>query len=220
MGVRNTETQRDSRPDSHELFKDKAEKARLEARNGLLQFDEVVRIAEESIESGSFKLRPSMIQSFQRIAIKDIYTCSGNFRTGPVFIDGTSHCPPTPDKIAEHVEDMCEYVNDTSGKSPMHLSAYVMWRINWIHPFAGGNGRTSRAASYLVLLANLKQVLPGIRTIPEQIVDNRQPYYAALDSADAAWEKGDVDVSEMEKLLASLLAKQLVSVYRAAGEKS
>ncbi len=93
-----------------------------------------------------------------------------------------------------------------------------MWRINWIHPFAGGNGRTSRAVSYLVLLAKLGYALPGTRTIPDQIVDNRPPYYEALDAADLAWKRGNLDASKMEKLLSSLLAKQLVDVYHAASE--
>jgi Fic family protein len=91
-----------------------------------------------------------------------------------------------------------------------------MWRINWIHPFAGGNGRTSRATSYLALCVRLGYRLPGTVTIPEQIVAKRQPYYEALDAADAAWAGGMLDVSEMEKLIAGQLAVQLVSVHSAA----
>jgi len=87
--MRRTDVQRDSRPAPHRLFADADEKARLEARNGLLQFDEVVRLIDKS--ASAFMLRPSMVQGFQRIAILDIYTCAGNYRTGPVFIEGTTH---------------------------------------------------------------------------------------------------------------------------------
>jgi len=187
--MRRTDVQRDSRPASHRLFADADEKARLEARNGLLQFDEVVRLIDKS--ASAFRLRPSMVQGFQRIAILDIYTCAGNYRTGPVFIEGATHQPPAPAGVAGLVEEMCDYIN---GKwlqsSPIHLAAYAMWRVNWIHPFAGGNGRTSRAVSNLVLCARLGYRLPGTLTVPEQIVANRQPYYAALDAADAAWAQG------------------------------
>jgi hypothetical protein len=31
----------------------------------------------------------------------------------------------------------------------IHLAAYLMWRLNWIHPFADGNGRTARMTSYV-----------------------------------------------------------------------
>jgi Fic family protein len=93
-----------------------------------------------------------------------------------------------------------------------------MWRLNWIHPFADGNGRTSRIVSYVVLSIRAGAILPGTPTIPDQIVDNRA-YFDALDAADAAFRDGRIDVSKMEALLASLLAKQLAGFYQAAGGK-
>jgi Fic family protein len=89
-------------------------------------------------------------------------------------------------------------------------------RLNWIHPFRDGNGRTSRAVSYLVLCARLGMRLPGTKTIPERIAGNKQPYYDALDSADAAWKAGRLDVSAMELLLSDNLAAQLVEIHQAA----
>ena len=102
-------------------------------------------------------------------------------------------------------------------RTALHLSAYVMWRLNWIHPFSGGNGRTSRAVSYLVMCARLGYRVPGTATILEQIVNNRQPYYEALDAADAAWGDRIIDLSAMEGLLEHALAVQLSSVLEAAG---
>jgi Fic family protein len=213
--MRRTDIQRDSRPASHQLFADAEQKAALEARNGLIQIDEVIRLIEGA--KHGFELRPSIIQRLQRLAIKDIYTCAGNFRTGPVCIEGTSHQPPDPDTVSEHVEAMCEYVNTKwASSSPLHLAAYLMWKVNWIHPFAGGNRRTSRAVSYLVLCARLGYGLPGTLTIPDQIVQNREPHYHALDAADAAWASGTVDVTVMEQLMAEMLANQLSSVIDAA----
>jgi len=208
--TRRTDIQRDSRPASHQLYTDPEQKAALEARNGLLQFDEVLRLIDQS--STGFKLRPSTLQRLQRLAIQDIYTCAGNYRTGPVYIEGTNHQPPAASEIAEHVEEMCDYVNTNWGKSPLHLASFMMWRLNWIHPFSGGNGRTSRAISYLVLCARLGYRLVGTNTIPEQIVANRQPYYSALDAADAAYTVGRIDVTVMEALLGQMLAVQLSSV--------
>lgn len=213
--MRRTDIQRDSRPASHELFSNPDEKAALEARNGLLQFDEVLSLIDQA-KSG-FKLRPSTIQRLQRMAIQDVYTCAGNYRTGPVHIEGTTHQPPPAHEVAERTEELCEYVNSNWGRSALHLSAYVMWRLNWIHPFAGGNGRTARAVSYLVLCARLRYRIPGTNTIPEQIVANRQPYYEALDEADAAWANNTIDVGAMERLLGHALAVQLSSILEAAG---
>jgi len=55
-----------------------------------------------------------------------------------------------------------------------------MWRLNWIHPFADGNGRTSRILSYVVLSIRSGALPPGTPTIPDLIVENRQPYFAAI----------------------------------------
>jgi Fic/DOC family len=96
-------------------------------------------------------------------------------------------------------------------RSAVHLSAYTMWRLNWIHPFSDGNGRTSRIFSYIVLSVKLGQVIPGTITIPDQIVANRKPYFEALESADRAWDRGTLDVSQMEILLERLLSDQYLS---------
>jgi hypothetical protein len=61
---------------------------------------------------------------------------------------------------------------------------------------------------------------PGTPTIPDQIVDNRSPYFEALDAADDAYSKGGIiDVSKMEELIGTLLATQLAGFYRTAGGK-
>lgn len=116
--------------------------------------------------------------------------------------------------MPELIEELCDYVNDHWTKSaPIHLASYVMWKLNWIHPFTDGNGRTSRAASYLVLCLRAGYLLPGKRTIPDQIAVDKDPYYKALEAADTAWtEKKIVNLAAMEDLLAKLLARQLVEV--------
>ncbi|MGX9427630.1 MULTISPECIES: filamentation induced by cAMP protein fic [Bradyrhizobium] len=85
--------------------------------------------------------------------------------------------------------------------------------------FADGNGRTSRIVSYAVLSVRAGSILPGTPTIPDQIVDNRKPYFDALDAADVAFREGRIDVSKMEDLLAALLAYQLTQFYKAMGGK-
>lgn len=111
---------------------------------------------------------------------------------------------------------MCDYVNDNWRRSALHLCAYVMWRLNWIHPFTDGNGRTSRAVAYVVLCCRLGYVLPGRLTIPEQIATNKVLYYTALEAADRAFERGKIKLTAMEKLLGGMLAKQLYGVHQQA----
>lgn len=93
-----------------------------------------------------------------------------------------------------------------------------MWRLNGIHPFTDGNGRTSRIASYVVLCVKLNALMPGTPEIPEQITENRDPYFEALEAADASWKGMQViDVSALELLLARLFEVQLQSAIRQAG---
>jgi hypothetical protein len=66
----------------------------------------------------------------------------------------------------------------------------------------------------LALSVRIGQLLPGSPTIADLIVENRQPYYEALDEADAAWKRGIVDVGAMEALLRRLLKAQIESAFR------
>jgi Fic family protein len=201
-----------------ELITDPQAKAEAEARNGLRQYDYAVQAIQEAIDRGAFKLRISLILSLHRQALQGISGYAGNFRPGDVQIKGSRHEPVGAHMVPELVEEMCDYINDHSeDKSALHLAAYAMWRLNWIHPFADGNGRTSRMLSFVVLSVRLGTVLPGTPTLPDLIVDHRPLYEDALDAADDAWKDGRVDVSRMEELLESLLAKQLARVYELAG---
>ncbi len=115
---------------------------------------------------------------------------------------------------------MCDYVNDNWEKSsPLHLASYALWKLNWIHPFTDGNGRTACAISYLLLCLRLGYRLPGTNTIPEQIAKDKTPYYKALEAADKAWAGKKIDLSELEGLLSALLANQLVGVHEQATGK-
>ena len=205
---------RQSRTVKRERFRPLSEpqKARQEALNTLRQYDRMVEIINETLRQAQrFRLRPSAIQELNRISIRNIEAEAGRWRDVPIVIEGSNHQPPPAEEVPKHIDDLCEYVNDHwNDRSPFHLAAYVMWRLNWIHPFVDGNGRTTRALSYYVLCAGLGFHMPGVTTVAEMIAQNKDPYYKALEAADAAERKGSLDVSEMEYLLSDLLAKQMV----------
>lgn len=211
--------ERHSKAFDAELITDPDEKAKNEARNGLKQYDFVVEAIEHWITSGrTFKLRPSLILQLNRIALEGISAYAGNYRPSEIKIEGSRHRPVGAHLVPEKMEELCDYVNENWNKSAIHLAAYVMWRLNWIHPFADGNGRTSRALSYLVLCIRLGEKLPGTLTVPDQISRNKSPYYEALEAADHACSEGQLQLARLEDLLKSLLAAQLVSILKAATE--
>jgi Fic family protein len=92
------------------------------------------------------------------------------------------------------------------------LASYVLWRLNWIHPFIEGNGRTARAACYYILCAKFGG-LPGDRLIvPEPIRHDREPYCEALREADNAWRDGELSFPKMKAYLARLLDEQVMDM--------
>jgi Fic family protein len=198
-----------------ELIRDPELRALQEVQNGLKQFQLVVEMVESYLDPDRpFKFRPSHLQNLQRVALMGLSGYAGNWRPSGIEIQGSKHAPPDPFRIPELIEEMCDYVNEKwTEKSPLHLASYVMWKLNWIHPFTDGNGRTSRAASYLILCLRLGYLLPGKLTIPEQIAADKTPYYKALEAADIAWGEGKIDLTGMKELLGSMLAAQLVAVH-------
>jgi Fic family protein len=197
--------------------------AEQEARNGLEQFDLVMEMVEYHLHpERPFRFRPSHLLDLHRTALKGISSYAGNYRPANIEIGGSKHQPVGAHQVPEKVEGLCDYINENwISRKAIHLSAYVLWRLNWIHPFTDGNGRTSRAASYLILCLRLGYPLPGKKTIPDQISENKNPYYIALEKADAEWEKGIIDLSGLEEMIKAMLARQLVAVHEeATGEKA
>ena len=210
---------RHSKADIPKLLKDREQIAVREAANGLLQYDAVAAEIITGIERGKhYKLRPSTILALHKIALDGLDAYAGNWRPGAVEIGKSDHEPPHASNVPNLVEDMCDYINDNWQKiNPVELSAYVLWRLCWIHPFTDGNGRTARAVSYLVLCVATGVLLPGDNTIPEQISENKIPYYEALEAADRAdIETGEIDVSVLAEHLHSLLANQLLTIHEKA----
>ncbi|MBC8451970.1 MAG: Fic family protein, partial [Rhodospirillaceae bacterium] len=163
------------------------------------------------------RLRVSLILALHREALTGLSLYAGNFRPAGVEIEGSKHHPVGSHLVPELVEDLCDYVNENwHQKSAIHLASYVMWRLNWIHPFSDGNGRTSRILSYVVLCIRYGELLSGTKTIPEFITENRNPYFEALEGADAAYENKIVNVSLMENLMEELLAAQMYTIIENA----
>jgi Fic family protein len=213
---------RHSHAEVAQLLSDPIEVARREAENGLRQFNLAIQIIATHVKDSErpFKLRHGPIMQLHKAALDGLHPLAGTFRNTPVKIGGSVHQPPEAAFVADEVQLMCEYVNDHwANKTAVHLAAYVLWKMNWIHPFADGNGRTARAVSYVVLSIKLDSLLPGTPTIPDQIAADKKPYYKALEAADREWTNEKVDVSQLETVLEGMLARQLLNAAKqASGE--
>jgi Fic family protein len=143
-------------------------------------------------------------------AVSNIAQFGGRFREQPIYVG--SHTPPHFKEVPTLVDQFISVIHEnwTIVDHPTVLPAYALWRLNWIHPFVEGNGRTARAACYLLICLRLGMLLPGKKIVPERIRENREPYYAALRAADRHWEEGHFNVDELATYLLELLSAQIL----------
>ncbi len=162
---------------------------------------------------------PSVLREFHRagtillLASPGIYrreeVCVGNRATGVIV-----HQPPPWAEVEGHVETLFRELSEiwTIGDA-LDAAAYALWRINWVHPFKNGNGRTARAFAYTCLCAKLAVVLPGAPTVIDQIMATRERLGACLKQGDDTFAaSGKADLSAMKAYLFELLQIQIASL--------
>lgn len=193
------------------LLCEAADKERLENRNADDQLEYITYL----VDRGVTELRESHIQELYEQCIRDIYPCGGKYRTAlhRVYIQNSAHVMPEAAAVPGMVRDAVEWINaNRKTRSALERAAFALWRMNWIHPFAGGNGRTSRAVSYFIVCAENGAMLPGSSAMPDLICGRREEYLAALQAVDAAQRAADdPDFSAMKNFLQDILTRQLAS---------
>lgn len=177
----------------------------IEVRNGFDLAEYVTDLARQW--NGRYQFTPEIVRECNRIAIRGIYACAGDYRDR--FVMAGDFVPAHHSKIACLVGEMCDYVNSITDDL-FHASAYLLWRTNWIHPFFDGNGRVSRELSYLAILVGLGEPdLSGEFPIPVLICKDSDRYFSGLRAADIARHVEPPDVRQLESMLADLLIEQL-----------
>lgn len=189
-------------------------KAELEARNAVAQLDYIAYLVNQRrIE----KIRESHISELHSICVADIYPCGGSYRDAVmrVEIQGSKHKIPHESQVRSLIWDLLDRINQPSLPGHyVYCAAYALWRLNWIHPFAGGNGRTARALGYLVLCTGFGAAIPGVPSMPASIAKRRDEYMRCLYAADESVEEGEPNITEMVTFVAGMLAEQLDSALR------
>jgi Fic family protein len=183
--------------------------ARVQERNLLRQYDLLTNCVEIALTKGIEAFDKYMLWSLNAAAVANIAQFGGRFREQPIYVG--QHIPPHFKDVPDLVDQFLSVIHEmwTIDTHPTVLPAYALWRLNWIHPFIEGNGRTARAACYLLICLRQRMLLPGTKIVPERIRENRQPYYEALQAADRHWSNGHFNVDDLAEYLAGLLAAQL-----------
>lgn len=189
--------------DSPELFE------KIQKQNLLRQYDLLLNCIEIGIVKGIEAFDKYTLWSLNAAAVANIAQFGGRYRRCPIYVG--DHHPPHFEEVPDEMDRFFSVIHEnwTVIDHPTLLPAFALWRLNWIHPFVEGNGRTARAARYYLICMKQMRLLGGKKIVPERIRENRKPYYAALQAADAHWDAGDFNVNDLADFLGELLKAQL-----------
>jgi hypothetical protein len=164
---------------------------------------------------------------FNTVALRELHRTGtflllakpGEWRDGPVNVvdrnGNVIHAPPSASEVPALMDQFDKELKANWRNPPLEVAAFALWRLNWIHPFKNGNGRTARAFAYACLCQRYGFLLPGEPTIIDQIIMTRGDgrFEAALRQADLSLEAtGAADLSAMVAFLTELLTVQLSSI--------
>jgi Fic family protein len=182
----------------------------LEISNGNRQYQFLNSIVQIAIDINKRFLSQQIIKAFNFHAITCLHTNAGEYRPCPVSVG--QHRPPEHYRVPALMDDFVNEVNRNWAQvDPVQLSTYVLWRLNNIHPFVNGNGRTARAASYFVLCVGAGGWLQGSTILPELIRQNHAEYCAALQLGHEGFAQGKLDLTVLHALIIRLLNEQLAT---------
>lgn len=184
----------------------------LEVSNGQRLSSFVESIVLASLQAGRHHLSHDVVKAFNAHAICCLHIDAGKYRPCEVTVGGRP-CPPFY-RVQALMDDMVNTVNRLwSQTDPLTLAAYVLWRINDIHPFINGNGRTARATAYFIICLFSGGMIRGTTTLPELLKRDRDEYVMHLRHADkTAQEEQGVDLAPLRAMIERLLIEQMNSV--------
>ena len=181
---------------------------RIQEQNLKRQYWLLTNCIEIGLIKGPGSFDKYLLWALNHIAVANISQFGGRFRKEPIYVG--DHKPPHFNEVDDWMDRFISTIQENWYIwTETELAAYCLWRLNWIHPFIEGNGRTARAACYYLLCVRSGSILTGRKMLPERIRDDRAGYEAALKAADRAWDEGHLDFSEMEDYLAGLVQAQL-----------
>lgn len=177
-------------------------------KNLARQYDLLANFIEIGVRQGPQAIDKYALWALNHAAVAGISQFGGRFREEPIYVG--NHVPPHFKDVPDLMDRFISFIHENwDNLEATELAAYALWRLNWVHPFIEGNGRTARAVCYYVLSVKIGGLLRGKKIVPERIREQRQPYISALRQVDRAWSEGNLELAPMEQYLARLLQDQL-----------
>ena len=133
---------------------------RIQEQNLLRQYDLLTNCIEIGLEKGIEAFDKYTLWALNYAAVANIAQFGGRFREEPIYV--SDHIPPRFEEVPHQMDLFFSFIHENwtvegIGDHPTGVAAYALWRLNWIHPFVEGNGRTARAACYYLNVLEARQ---------------------------------------------------------------
>ncbi len=119
------------------------------------------------------------------VLMDQLITEPGRFRSGGVGIFNgaqVTHMPPSAKRVPMLMEDLFNYIQNTTEYSWLIKSCVFHYEFEFIHPFEDGNGRIGRLWQQLLLM----KYHPMFEFLPAEVLikEHQREYYRALSQSD------------------------------------
>ncbi len=176
--------------------------------NGDRHFDFLRSAVETANELDRHFLSQTVIKALNFHAVVCLHSEAGAYR--PCQVTVGEYVPPPHYQVPALMDNFVNEVNrHWEASDPLTLAAFTLWKLNHIHPFINGNGRTARAACYFVLCLKLGGWLPGTPILPQLLKQNRDRLVEGLRATDASIGNGQLDLQMLVDLISELLGEQI-----------
>ncbi len=138
---------------------------RIQEQNLLRQYDLLSNCIEIGLANGIEFFDKYTLWALNYTAVANIAQFGGRYREDPIYVG--KHNPPHFDDVPNLMDRFFSLIHEnwTIVDHPTMLAGYALWRLDWIHPFVEGNGRTARAACYYLLCMKHGKLLPGKKIV-------------------------------------------------------
>src|SRR5713101_10023618 len=115
---------------------------RVQEKNLIRQYDFLTTCIEIGLKQGPTAIDKYTLWALNHVAVANISQFGGRYREEPIYVG--NHIPPHFKEVPNLMDRFFSVVHENWEilDHPTMLPAYALWRLNWIHPFVEGNGRT------------------------------------------------------------------------------
>ena len=137
----------------------------------LRQYDLLTNCIEIGLAKGIEAFDKYTLWALNYAAVANIAQFGGRYREEPIYV--SDHIPPRYQEVPHQMDLFLSFIHENwtvegVGDHPTGLAAYALWRLNWIHPFVEGNGRTARAACYYLICLKQGECFPARKSFPNE----------------------------------------------------